>query len=69
MITAEFNSDDEMHDVGVAGHLDVRRQLAGSLVVAFAIAGFCGLKVLSPPIMSPIRSQLTMLSSLLTILR
>ncbi|MFZ2105691.1 MAG: hypothetical protein WAV18_09940 [Roseiarcus sp.] len=49
MIRAEFNSDDEMHDVGVAGHLDVRRQLAGSLVVAFAIAGFCGLKVLSPP--------------------
>ena len=47
MITAEFNSDDEMHDVGVAGHLDVRRQLAGSLVVAFAIAGFCGLKVLA----------------------
>ena len=49
MIRAEFNGDDEMPDVGVAGHLDVRRQLAGSLVVAFAIAAFCGLKVLAPP--------------------
>ena len=49
MIRAEFDGDDEMPDVGVAGNLDVRRQLAGSLVVAFAIAAFCGLKVLSPP--------------------
>jgi hypothetical protein len=49
MIRAEFNGGDEMPDVGVAGHLDVRRQLAGSLVVAFAIAAFCGLKVLAPP--------------------
>jgi hypothetical protein len=49
MIRAEFNSDDEVLDVGVAGHLDVRRQLAGSLVVALAIAAFCGLKVLAPP--------------------
>jgi hypothetical protein len=49
MIRAEFNGDDEIPDVGVAGHLDVRRQLAGSLVVAFAIAAFCGLKVLAPP--------------------
>ena len=49
MIRAEFNGDDEMPDVGVAGRLDVRRQLAGSLVVAFAIAAFCGLKVLAPP--------------------
>jgi len=49
MIRAEFNGDDEMPDVGVAGHLDVRRQLAGSLVVAVAIAAFCGLKVLAPP--------------------
>jgi len=38
-----------MPDVGVLGYLDVRRQLAGSLVVAFAIAAFCGLKVLAPP--------------------
>ena len=49
MIRAEFNGGDEMPDVGVLGHLDVRRQLAGSLVVAFAIAAFCGLKVLAPP--------------------
>jgi hypothetical protein len=49
MIGAEFNSGDEMPDVGVLGYLDVRRQLAGSLVVAFAIAAFCGLKVLAPP--------------------
>jgi hypothetical protein len=49
MVRAEFNGDDEMPDVGVAGHLDVRRQFAGSLVVAFAIAAFCGLKVLAPP--------------------
>src|SRR5271167_4851408 len=49
MIRAEFDGDDEMPDVGVAGYLDVRRQLAGSLVVAFAIAAFCGLKVLAPP--------------------
>jgi hypothetical protein len=48
MIGAEFNSGDEMPDVGVLGYLDVRRQLAGSLVVAFAIAAFCGLKVLAP---------------------
>jgi hypothetical protein len=49
MSRAEFNGGDEMPDVGVLGHLDVRRQLAGSLVVAFAIAAFCGLKVLAPP--------------------
>ena len=49
MIRAEFNGGDEMLDVGVAGHLDIRRQLAGSLVVAVAIAAFCGLKVLAPP--------------------
>jgi len=49
MIRAEFNGGDEMLDVGVAGHLDIRRQLAGSLVVAVAIAAFCGLKVLEPP--------------------
>ena len=49
MIGAEFNGGDEMPDVGVLGYLDVRRQLAGSLVVAFAIAAFCGLKVLAPP--------------------
>ena len=48
MIGAEFNGGDEGLDVGVAGHLDVRRQLAGSLVVALAIAAFCGLKVLAP---------------------
>ena len=49
MFGAEFNGGDEMLDVGVAGHLDVRRQLAGSLVVAVAIAAFCGFKVLAPP--------------------
>ena len=49
MSRAEFSGDDEMPDVGVAGHLDVRRQLAGSLVVVFAIAAFCGLKILAPP--------------------
>ena len=49
MTRAEFNGGDEMPDVGVAGHLDVRRQLAGSLVVVFAVAAFCGLKVLTPP--------------------
>ena len=49
MIGAEFNGGDDMPDVGVLGYLDVRRQLAGSLVVAFAIAAFCGLKVLAPP--------------------
>jgi hypothetical protein len=49
MIRAEFNGGDEMLDVGVAGHLEIRRQLAGSLVVAVAIAAFCGLKVLAPP--------------------
>ena len=49
MIRAEFSGGDETFDVGVAGHLDVRRQLAGSLVVAFAIAAYCGLKVLTPP--------------------
>ena len=49
MIGAEFDGGDEMPDVGVLGYLDVRRQLAGSLVVAFAIAAFCGLKVLAPP--------------------
>src|ERR1700677_3140596 len=46
---AGVDGDDEMPDVGVAGHLDVRRQLAGSLVVAVAIGAFCGLKVLAPP--------------------
>jgi hypothetical protein len=49
MIRAKFNGGDEMPDVGLLGHLDVRRQLAGSLVVAFAVAAFCGLKVLAPP--------------------
>ena len=49
MIRAEFNGGDEEPEVGVAGHLDVRRQLAGSLVVVFAVAAFCGLKVLTPP--------------------
>jgi hypothetical protein len=49
MIRAKFNGGDEMPDVGHLGHLDVRRQLAGSLVVAFAVAAFCGLKVLAPP--------------------
>jgi len=49
MIRAEFNGGDEEPEVGVAGHLDVRRQLAGSLVVVFAVAAFGGLKVLTPP--------------------
>ncbi|HEY3720917.1 MAG TPA: hypothetical protein VGL41_12350 [Roseiarcus sp.] len=49
MVRAEFIGGDETLDAGVAGHLDVRRQLAGSLVVVFAIAAFCGLKVLTPP--------------------